>query len=153
METLQPQSMKLPLNQSAIQFIKYGCVGVINTIVTFGVIILCKSILGLNPWVSNALGYICGIVNSFIWNKRWVFRTSGNYAREAVAFLSGALVCYGIQLLAVWLLFNETGLRTWEYTLFSFTLSGYGIATVCGNVIYTVTYYIYNKLITFRQKD
>lgn len=83
--------MKLPISRSALQFIKYACVGVINTLVTFGVIILCKSILGLNPWISNALGYICGIVNSFIWNKRWVFKTSGHYAREAIAFLSGAL--------------------------------------------------------------
>ena len=142
--------MKLKLSASALQFIRYACVGVLNTIVTFAVIIICKSIIGMNPWVSNALGYICGIINSFIWNKRWVFRTSGHYAREAIAFLSGALVCYGVQLLATWLIYNETGLKSWEYTIHTVTLSGYGIATVAGNIIYTVTYYIYNKLITFR---
>jgi putative flippase GtrA len=143
--------MKTLVNRSILQFIRYAFVGCINTVVTFAVIIICKSILGMNPWLSNALGYILGIINSFIWNKHWVFCTSGNYMREAVAFFAGALVCYGIQLLSVWLLFNCTILNTWEYTLFSFTVSGYGVATICGNVIYTVTYYIYNKLITFRK--
>lgn len=152
METPQPpRNHRLPISPSALQFIKYACVGVINTLVTFFVIFLCKSVLGVNPWLSNALGYAAGIVNSFLWNKRWVFCTSGHYLREAVIFLSGALVCYVVQLLALWLLVNETGLRTWQCQLWSFTLSGYGIATVLGNIVYTVAYYIYNKLITFRQ--
>lgn len=133
-----------------LQFIRYALVGVINTLVTFGVIFICKSLLGINPWVSNALGYVAGIVNSFVWNKRWVFRTSGNYAREATAFACGAAVCYLVQLGAVWALFNLTPLRGWMYTIAGFTLSGYGLATVIGNVVYTVAYYIYNKLVTFR---
>ena len=50
--------------EKIIQFIKYCLVGVLNTLVTLGVIYMCKSLLGWNLYVSNALGYICGVVNT-----------------------------------------------------------------------------------------
>ena len=43
-------------SEKAAQFIKYRIVGVLNTLVTLGVIYLCKSMLGWNLYVSNALG-------------------------------------------------------------------------------------------------
>ena len=53
-------------NAPIIQLIKYAIVGVMNTLITLGVIFVCKSILGVNPYVSNALGYVAGLLNSFI---------------------------------------------------------------------------------------
>lgn len=61
-----------------LQFVKYACVGVLNTLVTLCVIYVCKALLGVNPLVSNAIGYVCGVINSFLWNKNWVFKTSGH---------------------------------------------------------------------------
>lgn len=133
-----------------IQFVRYACVGVMNTLVTLCVIFVCKSLLGVNPLVSNAIGYVCGLINSFIWNKAWVFRTSGHYWKEASRFAVGFAVCYGLQLLAVWLLSYRSGLRDFEMQIFAFTLSGYGVATLAGNVVYTVTNYVYNRIVTFR---
>ena len=141
----------LKSRQSLWQFVKYACVGVINTLVTLCVIYVCKSLLGINPLVSNAIGYVCGVINSFLWNKNWVFKTSGRYAAESVKFLAGFFICYGIQLLTVWLLSYKTDLKHFELDIFVFTLSGYGIATLIGNVVYTLTNYIYNKIITFRK--
>lgn len=141
----------MQINKSNIlQFLKYACVGVLNTLVTLCVIFLCKVIIGINPLVSNAIGYVCGVINSFIWNKRWVFRSSGAYAREAVTFLVGFFICYGLQLLTLWLLSYQTHLKEWEWHIAAFTLSGYGLATIIGNVVYTISNYIYNKLLTFR---
>lgn len=137
-------------NTSLIQFVKYACVGVLNTLVTLCVIFICKVLLGVNPLVSNAIGYVAGVVNSFLWNKNWVFETSGHYAREAVRFLAGFLICYGLQFLTVWLLSYKTSLKEFEMTIFAFTLSGYGLATLVGNVVYTLTNYAYNKIVTFR---
>ena len=51
---------------------KYVIVGCMNTAITLGVIFVCKSLLDVNPYLSNALGYIAGLINSFIWNKNWV---------------------------------------------------------------------------------
>ncbi len=133
-----------------IQFVKYACVGVLNTLVTLCVIYVCKVLFGVNPLVSNAIGYVAGVVNSFLWNKNWVFKTSGHYTREAVGFLVGFLICYGLQFLTVWLLSYKTPLREFEMSIFAFTLSGYGLATLLGNVVYTLTNYAYNKIVTFR---
>lgn len=137
-------------NTALIQFVKYACVGVLNTLVTLCVIYVCKVLFGVNPLVSNAIGYVTGVVNSFLWNKNWVFKTSGHYTREAVGFLVGFLICYGLQFLTVWLLSYKTPLREFEMSIFAFTLSGYGLATLLGNVVYTLTNYAYNKIVTFR---
>ena len=79
------------------QFIRYCIVGVLNTLVTLGVIYLCKSMLGWNLYVSNALGYIAGVTNSFFCNKQWTFRSKGRYRREAVRFVAGFGICYALQ--------------------------------------------------------
>ncbi len=134
-----------------IQFIKYGIVGVINTLITLGVIFLCKSIIGINPMISNALGYIAGVINSFLWNKTWVFHSDGSYRREAMKFLMGFGICYGVQFLFVWFLSYQSPLGAMQWELpWGFVLSGYGVATILGNIVYTITNFIYNRMVTFR---
>ena len=86
------------------QFLRFLLVGVMNSLVTLGVIVLCKSVLGINPYLSNLLGYIAGVVNSFIWNKTWVFHSNGKITAEASRFLLGWGICYSLQLLIVWAL-------------------------------------------------
>lgn len=135
--------------EKIIQFIKYCVVGVLNTLVTLGVIYLCKDFLGMNPYVSNCLGYVCGVINSFLCNKQWVFQSKGSYRREAVKFLVGFAVCYLIQLLFVWML-TESQFGQFDFMFFGIVISGYGIATLLGNVVYTLANFIYNRLITFR---
>lgn len=120
-----------------------------NTLLTLLVIFLCKSVFGINEYVSNAIGYIAGVVNSFVWNRNWVFRSNGALSRQAVHFIIGFLVCYAIQFAVVWSL-NQFVLTDFEWRIFAFTLSGYGLATLIGNVAYTLCNFIYNRLITFK---
>lgn len=131
-----------------IQFVKYAIVGCFNTLITLGVIYVCKSHLGVNDYVSNALGYAAGLINSFIWNKRWVFRSRGGARREMALFLIGFAVCYALQFLVVWLL-NQSAFGDTLYDLGFFVISGYGIATLAGNVVYTLANFAYNRLVTF----
>ncbi len=133
-----------------LQFVKYCMVGVINTLVTLVTIFVCKSLLGCNPYFSNALGYVLGLINSFLWNKQWVFRSSGGYLPEATKFLGGFLLCYAVQFAVVYLL-SESSFGAIELDIFAFVLSGYGIATLIGNVVYTLANFLYNRLITFRR--
>ncbi|MDE7397791.1 MAG: GtrA family protein [Muribaculum sp.] len=137
-------------NTSVLQFIKYAIVGVMNTLVTLVVIFLCKNLLDINPLVANAIGYVAGLINSFVWNKRWVFRSSGQYVAEAVKFGCGFLLCYGLQLLTVWLLYYHSPLETFEMSIGAYTLSGYGVSTLIGNVVYTLVNFAYNRVVTFK---
>ncbi|MDE6311332.1 MAG: GtrA family protein [Muribaculaceae bacterium] len=142
--------MKLSAENRYVQFVKYCLVGVLNTLVTFGVIYICKSFFGLNLYLCNALGYIAGLVNSFVCNKQWVFHSRGGYRREALVFALGFLLCYGVQLLTVWLI-NTSPIGSVVYNLTPrIAISGYGIATLIGNIVYTVANFIYNKFVTFR---
>ncbi|MDE5626522.1 MAG: GtrA family protein [Paramuribaculum sp.] len=132
-----------------LQFVRYAMVGALNTILTLVVIYACKDFFGINIWVSNAIGYIAGFINSFLWNKLWVFRSSAGYLREAIKFVGGFLLCYCLQFAATWLLNGHSLLAGREWSLFGFVISGYGIATLMGMVIYTLANFFYNKAITF----
>jgi len=132
------------------QFIKYACVGVMNTLITLVVILMCKDILSINEWLSNAIGYIVGFINSFLWNKHWVFKSHRKMTREITVFCIGFLICYGIQFCVTWVLAMHTPLNDVEVDIMGLVLSGYGIATVIGMGVYTVANFMYNKVITFR---
>lgn len=139
----------LSVGYKMMQFVRYCIVGALNTMVCLGVIFVCKSLVGVNPYLSNILGYAAGLINSFLWNKQWVFRTHGGYSREALRFLAGFALCYVMQLAVVFAL-NTSPFGKFEFDIFGFVLSGYGIATLLGNVVYTLANYVYNRLVTFR---
>lgn len=132
-----------------IQFLKYCIVGGMNTAVTLLVILICKSVLGLNPYLSNAAGYVAGVTNSFLWNRAWVFHSSGRMSAEAVKFLIGFGVCYLLQLAFVWGTTTFSPLGTMLWKIGPFTLSGYGVATLGGMCVYTLCNFIYNRRVAF----
>lgn len=136
---------------NAAQFLRYLAVGVLNTVVTLVVIYVLKSFTPTPRMLCNAIGYIAGVVNSFLWNRAWVFRaTDGNGARQAVRFVVGFGICYGLQFLVVWGLLHWEAFATISINVTGFEISGYGIATLIGMGVYTVANFIFNKLIAFK---
>ena len=133
-----------------IQLFKYGVVGALNTILTLIVIFLCKSMLDMNPDVANAIGYVAGVINSFLWNRAWVFKAGdGSISRQAVKFLVGFAVCYILQFGVVWVL-NQSTFGDIRLDLAGFVLSGYGIATLIGMIVYTLSNFLFNRVVTFK---
>lgn len=131
------------------QLIRFVLVGILNTLVTLFVIFFCKSILEINDYVSNALGYIAGVLNSFIWNRQWVFRSHGSVKREVILFFVGFALCYCVQFAIVWSI-NQSWFGDKEYDLGFFVISGYGIATLVGMVAYTLCNFVYNRTVAFK---
>ena len=137
-------------SSTVVQLVKYALVGVMNTLLTLCVIFVCKSGFDINPYVSNAIGYAVGLVNSFLWNRTWVFHANdGKVKAQAVRFIIGFAVCYAIQFFIVWVL-NQSSFGKIELDIANFTLSGYGIATLIGTVAYTLCNFIYNRLFAFK---
>lgn len=142
--------MAIQKKQTFIQLIKYILVGCLNTAITLLVIFVCKSLLNINPYIANALGYIAGLVNSFLWNKNWVFKSQKGYSKEAIKFALGWGLCYLLQLGVVYMLNSaQFGAKEWDLCGI-FTISGYGVATLIGMIVYTLANYVYNRLITFK---
>src|ERR1700690_585125 len=57
-----------------VQFVKFGIVGVSNTLLTFAVYTLLLKGFGLWYLAASAIGFVVGAVNGFLWNRRWTFR-------------------------------------------------------------------------------
>lgn len=62
---------------SLIQFIKFGLVGVSNTAISLGIYYLCVFINKKLYLLGNILGFVVSVLNSFYWNNKYVFKTSG----------------------------------------------------------------------------
>lgn len=60
------------------QLLKYGLVGVINSIVGYSIIITCQLLLNFSPVLSNLVGYVFGILISFTLNSRFTFQSQRN---------------------------------------------------------------------------
>ena len=67
------------MEETVKQAIKYGIVGVSNTVITAVVIWIMMKLFGCSDVVSNMVGYVAGVLNSFIWNKQWTFRSSAGW--------------------------------------------------------------------------
>lgn len=82
------------------KFVKFGLIGVLNTLVDFAVfyvmdrwviqegpaLILLGMTVVAGPYISNAVAYVVANVHSFVWNKLWTFEkrdrvTKGEAAR------------------------------------------------------------------------
>lgn len=68
------------------KFIKFGLVGVLNTVITIIVFNILRFI-GIDMVVANTMGYICGMANSYLWNNRWVFKSNSKDVGTVIKFI------------------------------------------------------------------
>jgi putative flippase GtrA len=57
-----------------VQFVKFGIVGVANTVLTFVVYTLLLKVFGVWYLGASAIGFAVGATNGFLLNRRWTFR-------------------------------------------------------------------------------
>lgn len=119
------------------QAIKYGVVGVSNTLITAIVIWIMMKMLGFSDVVSNITGYIAGVLNSFIWNKQWTFQSSAGWVGSAVRFGIVFGICYLLQLGLLMYLNKHLPIDPYYNQLLAMAF-------------YTVINFIMNKFYTFK---
>lgn len=66
------------------RFVKFAVVGVANTGITFLVFNLTTRLLHLPAAGGNAVGWLAGCANSFLWNSVWTFRDRRHLVRRQV---------------------------------------------------------------------
>jgi putative flippase GtrA len=57
-----------------MQFVKFGTVGVSNTLLTFIVYTVLLKVFGVWYLAASAIGFIVGATNGFLLNRRWTFK-------------------------------------------------------------------------------
>lgn len=101
-----------PRGKVVLQFIKFGMVGVSNTLlsllVTYAVIAVFRLCFHItSTWsldIATTVGYLAGVCNSYFWNKRYVFK-DGKETSQKKAFAK-MFVCYGVTYLLSMLIMN-----------------------------------------------
>lgn len=123
------------LDRSALRF---GVVGVANTLTGLLVIYAAKWLGGLGDVPANLLGYTVGVLLSFTLNSRWSFGYRGRILPAFVRFLAVLGVAYLANLAVV--LACLRALRLDSY-----------LAQAAGVVPYTVLFYLGSRLLAFRE--
>ena len=70
---MERNAAKSETKKTFLQFVKFGLVGVINTLVDFLVFQVLNLLVGWT-YLAQIAGYCCGIVNSYLWNSNWTFK-------------------------------------------------------------------------------
>ena len=77
-----------PRVRQLYKLIKFGIVGVMNTAVDFLVYTLLVSVFGWGLYISQVISYSCGMLNSYVINRKWTFSTeNGFFSWELVRFV------------------------------------------------------------------
>lgn len=76
------------------KLLKFGVVGVINTIVGTGIMFILYNAAGCSYWVSSAANYIVGSMVSYVLNKNFTFRYQGDGGRSILRFIVNIAVCW-----------------------------------------------------------
>ena len=63
------------------RFIKFGLVGVLNTIINWILFILLNS-MGVYYIISIIIAYSISTLNSYLWNSKWVFKYTGDNVNQ-----------------------------------------------------------------------
>lgn len=141
--------------KTAVQLLKYGVIGVMNTVITLVTFYVLNTKAEVSYGISNVVGYILGVINSFIWNRKWVFKTHNNVRREALLFGGGFLLCLTLQGIVSWVLLEGLGWKSLPDDVIPFmpmAKSGQNIVMVIAMVVYTLANYAYNRLVTFKER-
>ncbi|MDR1408096.1 MAG: GtrA family protein [Tannerella sp.] len=137
------------------QAIKYGVVGVGNTLLTLLIIWIMTKWMGCSEALSNFVGYAVGFVNSYLWNRQWTFRSKSDWKKSALRFFGVYVVCYVLQLLLLLVMNRVCPENPPLYGFFRPVLQSLHVDAlfyiqILAMIFYTVIAFIINKFYTFK---
>ena len=150
------------------QFIKFGLVGVSNTVVSYTVYSLCYYALHTDVHVANVTGFVISVLNAYIWQSKFVFKESeAKEHRVWWRVLIKTYISYAFSglfltelLLLLWINVLNIGqylvdAAAW-FSKFGIAMSGYDLAVSIApflNMVITIPInFIINKFWAYRQK-
>ena len=136
--------------KTILQFVKFGIVGVSNTLISYSIEMLCYYVIFAGvAWgntvkiaVTSALAFMVSVTNSYYWNNRYVFGKGEQQSLvQHLAAYVKTVICYGVTGLVLAPL-----LKAW--------VSGMGVpywAASMGTLIVTIPInFMLNKFWAFR---
>jgi putative flippase GtrA len=88
-----------------VQFIKFAVVGVLNSAIQYLVFLFLYSLTGTQYLLASIIGYVAGMTNSYILNRRWTFGSRNQkLLTELSRFVAVNLISLGANLGLLYLL-------------------------------------------------
>lgn len=82
--------------------LKFCITGGLNTVIDFAVTTVLNVVLHLNINVAKPIGYLCGMANSFVMNKKWTFKTENRATKkELIKFILVNACMLGLSLVLI----------------------------------------------------
>jgi putative flippase GtrA len=75
------------------QFVKFGIVGLSNTIISY-IVYAALIYIGMPYLIASITGFVVGVLNSFLWNNLYVFKKNDNEKRNPWLTLTKTFLAY-----------------------------------------------------------
>jgi putative flippase GtrA len=119
--------------------LKFALTGVGNTIVGVGTLLFARDVLGMSDYVANAIGYVVGLIFSFVVNRSFTFADRSSMAITAPRFLLAFAISYSANLVVLAVGLDVLGLHP-------------NLAQAFAIVTYSVTFFLLCRLFVFRSR-
>jgi Predicted membrane protein len=119
-----------------MQILKYLLVGIINTIVGYGIIFFLMFV-GVSPEISNIVGYAVGISVSYVLNKIYTFQSKAHPKKEFPKFVLSLLASYTLNFLTLVLCIHILKINPY-------------ISQIISGAVYTLSGFVFLKYFAFR---
>ncbi len=104
-------------NKTLIQFLKFGIIGVSNTLISLLIYYLFVWIRKDWYMLGNVAGWVVSVFNAFYWNNKYVFRPQSQDFRHTLMRLGKTYISYGgtflFSTLLLWLEVQVLGVSEW----------------------------------------
>jgi len=119
--------------------VKYLTVGVLNTLVFLLTTFTCTYIFKIGYYSSYFIGYIVGLINSFIFNKFYTFNSNSAWVDEFPQFILCLIISYVVSHASLIVLIDAA-------------LINKDIAVIVSMIIYTTISFFLLKNVFFKNK-
>ena len=117
---------------------RFLLVGIVNAISGYTLIILFYTLLSLNFYLSNFIGYLFGLMISFILNKKFVFNAQGKILAPFIKFIFSFFLSYFLNIFIF-------------YICSEFINLNYYLALLIASCFYSISFFITCNYFTFKK--
>jgi putative flippase GtrA len=123
--------------QVVVQLVKFGIVGVSNTLLSLAVYTVLLKVFGVWYLAASAIGFAVGAVNGFLLNRKWTFKEHVGDRSTPVKWGIVQTCGLGVDEVLLYVLVHD-----WHLDKL--------VAQVCATAVVTVTTFFVNRAWTFK---
>lgn len=92
------------MSETFLKIIKFGITGSAGMVIDFGATWICKEKLKWNKYLSNSIGFVLAVINNYIINRNWTFKSNNpQWQSEFEKFFLFSVIGLLLNNIFVWL--------------------------------------------------